>query len=187
MLAAKSADFSKRGRPDIIHVCLLQALDSPLNREDRLRIYVHTANDAVINISPKLRIPRNYTRFVGLMEQLLANGQVPFEGEALFWVQKMSFSQILKSIGPSLSIGLSSSGQHVPLLKLGRKLVAEANPAVVVGGFPRGRFSEYLVNEFDELLSIYGEGLEAWTVVTRVLYSLEVASEALADPRDSMK
>uniref|UniRef100_A0A915L7N8 Uncharacterized protein n=1 Tax=Romanomermis culicivorax TaxID=13658 RepID=A0A915L7N8_ROMCU len=54
-------------RPDITHQCLLMLLDSPLNRENLLQIYIHTAKNVLIEISPHTRIPRTYERFAGLM------------------------------------------------------------------------------------------------------------------------
>jgi len=58
-------------RPDILHRCLLTLLDSPLNKAGRLKIYIHTEKNIVIDINPTLRIPRTYKRFAGLMVQLL--------------------------------------------------------------------------------------------------------------------
>ncbi|MEM4586704.1 MAG: 16S rRNA methyltransferase, partial [Desulfurococcaceae archaeon] len=65
-------DWFKRGRPDIVHVTLLEALESPLNRSGLLEIYIHTYGDYVLFIDPETRIPRNYNRFVGLIEQVFA-------------------------------------------------------------------------------------------------------------------
>jgi len=168
-MVASREDFSRRGRPDIVHLSLLLALDSLVNRRGRLRIFVHTVNDFVVNVSPTVRIPRNYTRFVGLMEQLLAHGRVPPEGEPLLWTERSSLGGLLRSIGPSKVIGLSSSGRSVAISELAQKLALEPNPAIVIGGFPRGSFSERVLSCLQELLSIYGEGLETWTVVAMVL------------------
>jgi rRNA pseudouridine-1189 N-methylase Emg1 (Nep1/Mra1 family) len=54
-------------RPDITHQCLLMLMDSPLNRAGMLRVFVHTARNVLIEISPQTRIPRTYDRFAGLM------------------------------------------------------------------------------------------------------------------------
>ena len=40
----------KRGRPDITHFVLLEALGSPLNKEGQLQVLIHTCNDYVIRI-----------------------------------------------------------------------------------------------------------------------------------------
>jgi len=38
-------DEAKRGRPDIVHLCLLEATSIPLYREGRIQIYAHTIRD----------------------------------------------------------------------------------------------------------------------------------------------
>jgi len=63
--AMKGLEHSeKRGRPDIVHFALLEALGSPLNREGLLEVYVHTIDDNVITVDPETRLPRNCNRFV---------------------------------------------------------------------------------------------------------------------------
>ena len=79
MLSLPEAE--KRGRPDIIHFCLLEALGSPLNKAGRLKTLVHTLNGDLLDISPELRLPRDCYRFRSLMEQLFTVGRVPPEGE----------------------------------------------------------------------------------------------------------
>ncbi len=58
-------------RPDIAHQCLLTLLDSPLNKAGRLQVYIRTQKNVLIEINPQTRIPRTFTRFAGLMVQLL--------------------------------------------------------------------------------------------------------------------
>ena len=58
-------------RPDITHQCLLTLLDSPLNKAGHLRIFIRTQKRVLIEVNPKTRIPRTYTRFAGLIVQLL--------------------------------------------------------------------------------------------------------------------
>src|SRR3972149_1598851 len=55
-------DNEKRGRPDIVHFCLLEALGSPLNKEGFLKIFVHTCNDYVIDVAHETRIPKKVGR-----------------------------------------------------------------------------------------------------------------------------
>ena len=42
-------------------------LDSPLNKAGHLQVYVHTADNVLIEINPQTRIPRTFPRFAGLM------------------------------------------------------------------------------------------------------------------------
>ena len=61
----------KKYRPDILHQELMALLDSPLNKEERMTIYIHTEKNVLIEVNPKCRIPRTFKRFSGLMVQLL--------------------------------------------------------------------------------------------------------------------
>ena len=58
-------------RPDITHQCLLALLDSPLNKAGLLQVYIHTAQNVLIEVNPQIRIPRTFKRFCGLMVKLL--------------------------------------------------------------------------------------------------------------------
>jgi rRNA small subunit pseudouridine methyltransferase Nep1 len=59
-------------------------LDSPCNKSGNLQIYIHTANNVLIQINPHIRIPRTYLRFAGLMVQLLEKLQIKSsEGNAV--------------------------------------------------------------------------------------------------------
>mmetsp|Transcript_35682 Transcript_35682/g.44074 ORF Transcript_35682/g.44074 Transcript_35682/m.44074 type:complete len:244 (+) Transcript_35682:171-902(+) len=61
----------KMYRPDIVHHSLLTLLDSPLNKAGKLKIFIHTQKNVLIDVNPKIRIPRTFKRFSGLMVQLL--------------------------------------------------------------------------------------------------------------------
>ena len=64
VLKRSGRDFST-ARPDILHQCLLMLLDSPLNRAGFLQVYIHTANNVLIEVNPQTRIPRTFPRFAG--------------------------------------------------------------------------------------------------------------------------
>jgi rRNA small subunit pseudouridine methyltransferase Nep1 len=91
-------DAEKRGRPDIIHMVLLDALGAPLNKEGLLQIYIHTIDDHVIKVSSKARLPKNYNRFVSLLEQLFKLGSVPDFGESLLSIKKAKLQNIIDRI-----------------------------------------------------------------------------------------
>ena len=63
-------------RPDIIHQCLLDLFDSPLNKVGLLQVYIHTNKNILIEINPKTRIPRTFKRFSGLFTQLLLKNEI---------------------------------------------------------------------------------------------------------------
>ena len=167
----------KRGRPDIVHFALLEASGSPLNREGLLTVYVHTFNDHVIWVNPVTRLPRNYNRFVSLIEQLFEFGQVPPNpaGRPLLTLKKQTLPQLIKEIKPSYVLALSTIGKSRTLEASASNLPDNKNPVVLVGGFPKGHFSEATQNLAHETLCIDHEMLETWTVVSRVIYEFERA------------
>jgi len=54
-------------RPDILHQELLALLDSPLNKVGKLKVYIRSSSNVLIEVNAKCRIPRTYKRFAGLM------------------------------------------------------------------------------------------------------------------------
>jgi len=167
----------KRGRPDIVHFALLEALGSPLNKERLLRVYVHTINDYVVSVNPETRLPRNYVRFVSLMEQLFEFGRIPPKAaeKPLLTLKQQTLTQIIRGIQPSYILALSRIGKPMTLEATVSKLTEEKSPAVFVGGFPHGRFSKATVKLADVVVCIDGEMLETWTVVSRLIYEFERA------------
>ena len=175
--AMKSLDGAeRRGRPDIIHFCLLEALGSPLNKEGVLGLFSHTVNDELITISPKLRLPRDCNRFRSLVEQLFAVGHVPPDEELpLLSIKKKQLGEFRAEINPSRTLALSSHGKMERLEDLCSRLANEKNPLVYIGAYPHGAMKVETLREADEVVSIHHEALEAWTVVSRFIYEYEKA------------
>jgi len=165
----------KRGRPDIIHISLLCALRTPLNMEGQLKIYVHTLEDKVIDVNPNVRLPRNYNRFLGLMEQLYEHGQVPPGSTPLLTLRGMSLPALLEKINPERTILFCEEGVRVKLEDYMRNLSSLSRVVTIIGGFPHGSFSSETESLADDKISLYNKPLEAWTVVSRVIYCYEQA------------
>ncbi|MBS7619481.1 16S rRNA methyltransferase [Candidatus Bathyarchaeota archaeon] len=164
----------KRGRPDILHFCLLEALGSPLNMEGGLRIWVNTFGGYTISVSPKVRLPRDCNRFKGLMEQLFKFRRVPPESsEPLLTVEEMGLQELIKAMRPDKVIALSSHGKRVNLVDLCNSLKRVENPAAFIGAYPTGPFEEGTLSLVDEVFSIYPLSLEAWVVTSRLIYQFE--------------
>ncbi len=78
-------DEIKRGRPDLVHFCILEATTIPLYKKNKIKIYIHTIDDKVIYVGENVNIPKSYHRFEGLIEKLflektiVANGNVLLE------------------------------------------------------------------------------------------------------------
>lgn len=164
-------DGERRGRPDIVHLCLINALESILNKEGKLRVYVHTRNNEVIYIKPETRLPRNYNRFVGLMESLFKNKVVP-EDLALLRIEEKTLSKLIQEITPDAVFIMHEEGKFMVPKEFGKKLTKYTSPVVIVGGFPHG---DFLSDIKGEKVSIYREPLMAWTVVNEVIVSYETS------------
>ncbi|AEK72513.1 ribosome biogenesis protein [Thermococcus sp. 4557] len=165
----KLPDGERRGRPDIVHVCLLNALESIANKEGLLRVYVHTRNDEVIYIKPETRIPRNYNRFVGLMESLFKNRAVPRDLE-LLRIEEKSLEELVEELNPDGVFVMHEEGRPMGPKDFGKMLGGFENPLVIVGGFPHGDFRSETPGE---KISIYEAPLMAWTVVNEVIINFE--------------
>jgi rRNA small subunit pseudouridine methyltransferase Nep1 len=171
-------DGERRGRPDIVHISLLNALESILNREGHLRVYVHTRNDEVITVKPETRIPRNYNRFVGLMEKLFIERSVP-KNLGLLRMERMTLDELLEGIAPDATFIMHEGGRLVRGREFGEMLAEIENSAVIIGGFPHGDFRRLPPGE---RVSIYHGPLMAWTVVNEVIVNLEAALESNRKP-----
>lgn len=171
-------DAEKRGRPDLVHTALLSATSTPLFLDGMLRMYVHTSNDLVLEVREGTRIPKNYIRFRGLAEKLLA--ERPNEG--LVRVYGGSIEHLVaKVISPDLTVGFSTQGKPAGLAEVAQDLMARRSPCVIVGAFPHGHFSRETLASIGELLRIHRTPLESHVVVSRLLYEVEKASERTND------
>ena len=163
----------KRGRPDIVHFSLLEALGSPLNKEGLLQTYVHSIKNYVISVNPKTRLPRNYDRFLGLMEQLFELGRAPPTGQTLLKLEAQTLPQLLHNIAATHVIALSRRGSPQTLEESVSRLSAEKMPVVIIGAFPHGHFNEATIKLADRLICVDTEMLEAWTMTSRIIYEYE--------------
>ncbi len=166
-------DSWRRGRPDIVHFSLLSALGSPLNREGMLRIFVHTLDDHVIIVDPSVRLPRNYERFVGLIEQLFKFGKVPPHGRELLRLERRTVSDLISEISPKHTVAFSRKGTPMTLRETIRRCLRFDRLLMIVGGFPRGSFSRRILEAADEVIAIDPETLDSWTVISRIIYEYE--------------
>jgi len=167
-------DYEKRGRPDIVHVCLLMALSSLLNIKGYLKVYVHTYDSKIIEIDPLTRIPRNYNRFIGLMEQLLISRSVPPGSQKhLLKILPFNLKELIERLSPSKITILDEKGGLRSPRKLAKALLAQRNPLVIIGAFQKGEFSEEIRSLNGERIAISKVRLDSWSVVSKVISSVE--------------
>ena len=161
----------KRGRPDLVHFCMLEACTIPLYEEDEVSVYVHTIDDKVITVGERVRFPKSYHRFAGIMEQLFAKKVIESDGNRLFEIQNMGFSELIDKIEPDQVIGLSSEGKKNSYESVAKECTDET--CLVIGGFPKGEFFDSTKKRIDSLFSVDENPLEAHVVVARTLYEYE--------------
>jgi rRNA small subunit pseudouridine methyltransferase Nep1 len=161
----------RRGRPDIVHFFLLLGLESVLNRRGLLRVFVHTRNDELISVDPATRLPKNYPRFVGLIESLFADRTVPSRGSTLLELSEgYSFKRCLEEIPHSEVTVLSEQGKRV---RLKQYLPGKKDLLCIIGGFSRGDFRSDVYSGADEVISIFEEPLTVWTVESELIVNYE--------------
>lgn len=176
----------KRGRPDIVHFALMEALSTPLFISGRLNVYLHTINDKLISIGENLRIPKSYFRFEGLMidlfeKKIIKSGKIAGNDDndnniLLRLHDDMTFEKVIKKIvKPAKLIGLSTVGVQSTAQAIVAKNISAGNTdcAFVVGGFAKGHFSNNTTALFNRLYSISEYRLEAHVVIARILYECE--------------
>jgi rRNA small subunit pseudouridine methyltransferase Nep1 len=164
----------KRGRPDIVHFSLMEALATPLFMERKLKVYVHTINDKIITIADNLRIPKSYFRFERLMSSLFRDNIIKSsEGSILMELSNGTFADLVNIIKPNIVIGLSTVGVQSKAQKVAENASSVDRSCIVVGGFAKGHFSENVTSYLGPTYAISNIGLEAHVVIARILYEYE--------------
>ncbi|MGA2198626.1 MAG: ribosome biogenesis protein [Nitrososphaerales archaeon] len=164
-------DF-KRGRPDLVHLTLLSVTSTPLYQTGKVKVYVHTRDNVVLEFQERTRPPKSYFRFRDLMQKALH--ERPDSG--LITVYESTVPRLLDRIGPDLVAGLSVQGKPVKLENLAVQLVGAKNPAVLVGGFPKGHFTPQTTKALDLLVRVDENPLDAHVVAARLVYEVEKLS-----------
>lgn len=163
----------KRGRPDIMFHVLLQVLGSPLNSEGLLRTYVHTVEDKVIEIDRGLRVPRNYDRFIGVLEQLYEQGSVPPGERPLMRIRQCTLQELVEESRPSMTVAFSTTGKPATVRDVCSLMIGTRAPLGLIGGFAHSHFEQSTAQLADYIFSIDRDCLDAWVVAARVVYEYE--------------
>ncbi|UCC21022.1 MAG: 16S rRNA methyltransferase [Promethearchaeota archaeon] len=164
----------KRGRPDITHSCLLNALGSPLNNNGNLKLYIHTINGKIFEFNPEIRIARNYNRFKGLMAKMLIDGSIVTENLKLISSFKGTLKDLIDKFNTTKVYLFSSKGS---LINDYKQLFTEdilTNYVTIIGGFQKSSFSKNILNLSENLISISKYPLDAWVVTNRIITYYEL-------------
>ncbi|MBD3226921.1 MAG: 16S rRNA methyltransferase [Candidatus Lokiarchaeota archaeon] len=173
-------NHQKRGRPDIIHRCLLYALNSPLNKSKLLTIHVHTINNKIIEINPNVRVPRNYNRFIGLIEQLFKYKKIPpkikSDQDSLLEIEDYSLKQLIDKINGSEILILNEYGKYIrcsEIFKDFNNFDTDRSYTVLIGGFSKGKLSNHILNLSNNIIKIDPEPLDSLIVLSKIINSYE--------------
>lgn len=172
ILKKNRKDDASLYRPDITHQCLLTLLDSPLNKAGLLSVYIRTQKNVLIEVNPKTRIPRTFTRFAGLMVQLLHKLSIKSTagGEVLLNVIKNPITDHLPM--PCIKVGFSHEAPVVRLSEWVRTdAVAPDIPVVCfVGAMSHGQDS---FKDAEHFLSISNYPLSASVACGKICDAFE--------------
>lgn len=129
-------------RPDILHHCLLNLFDSPLNKAGNLKVYIRTIKNVLISIHPQCRIPRTYSRFAGLMVQLLFKFKIRAENQEITLMKTIK-NDFIKQLPIKCPIIALEKNDQIPPVKLWQVLPSftksvNAPVCFVIGGFSTG-------------------------------------------------
>ncbi|KAF2707422.1 Nep1-domain-containing protein [Pleomassaria siparia CBS 279.74] len=159
-------------RPDITHQCLLTLLDSPINKAGKLQIYIQTAKNVLILVSPTVRIPRTFKRFAGLMVQLLHRHQIRSTAsqEKLIEVIK---NPITDHLPPNCrKITLSFESEVVSVRDYIGGLNKNESIAVFIGAMAKG--NDDFADQFkDDSISISNWSLSASVACSKFCHAAE--------------
>jgi rRNA small subunit pseudouridine methyltransferase Nep1 len=192
-------DREKRGRPDIVHFCLLSTINTPLNKLfDQLRVCIHVVRPAecLIQVDPSTRVPRSLNRFAGVIVKVLAGERAATDdadgSPDLFSRMDVTLADFIARFDSANVHGLSRHGTAGSFYDAAARI---ANPGtgntaetcLVIGGFQGGTFSPATLAAIPEgnLHSLAPVSLDAWTACARAVFIVEQAIAGLLrlDPR----
>ena len=161
-------------RPDILHQCLMALLDSPLNKAGRLQVFIHSSNNVLIRVNPKIRIPRTFKRFSGLMVQLLHKLQVRAAGGSSETLLKVVKNPVSQHLPPGCAgYAVECTGDLFNPAHFAASLPAEKPIVFVVGAMAEGNIDKADWEFVEQLISISEFPLSGATALNRLLGAVE--------------
>ncbi|MFX0041670.1 MAG: hypothetical protein ACFE8L_02055 [Candidatus Hodarchaeota archaeon] len=169
----------KRGRPDITHLCLLNALGSPLNKSGNLKIYLHTVNNKIFEFNSNIRIARNFNRFKGLIAKLLIDGSIEVGSSKLIASFNGGLKELINKFKNKEIYLFSINGKIINNYKDLFSNDLTKNYIAIIGGFQKGNFSKEIIALSENLISISQYSLDAWVVVNKIINYYELTYNIL--------
>ena len=160
-------ESNRRGRPDIIYIFLEVAMESILNKNKMLDVYVHTRENYIIHINSETKLPRSYNRFQGLMEDLFKKRSINYNGNELLSMREGAIIPFLKNLDGK-TVALSPEGTSSSL----STIINQDNLNVIIGGFSQGDYISDIYGNFPAY-KIFNEELTIWSVGMEVISQYE--------------
>mmetsp|Transcript_16557 Transcript_16557/g.15899 ORF Transcript_16557/g.15899 Transcript_16557/m.15899 type:complete len:231 (+) Transcript_16557:109-801(+) len=160
-------------RPDIVHQELMAVLDSPLNKAGKVKLYMHTEKNVLVEMNPKTRLPRTFKRFSGLMVQLLHRLKIRSAdgNEMLLKVVKNPISRHMPA--GARCYGFSQAGSLYSPTAFASALPDDAPIILVFGAMATGSIDIKDHPYMQEMVSISEYPLSGVVAINRVLGSIE--------------
>ena len=164
-------------RPDIIHQCLLNLFDSPLNKVGLLQVYIHTTKNILIEINPKTRMPRTFKRFSGLFTQLLLKNEIKASDTNEILMKTIN-SNIENVVGKNTpKILLSAKGRLIDIDTYCKNLDLAGgdknkNICFIIGTNPKGDIDPFIKYN-DDCISLSSFDLDSNIVCAKICSSFE--------------
>lgn len=163
-------------RPDIIHQCLLNLFDSPLNKVGLLKVYIHTSKNILIEINPKTRMPRTFKRFSGLFTQLLLKNEIKASDTNEILMKTIN-SDIENVVGKNTpKILLSEKGRLIDIdtycKNLDKSGGEKNNLCFIIGTNPKGDIDPSIKYN-DDCISLSSFELDSNVVCAKICSSFE--------------
>ena len=127
----------------------------------------------MIDIDSHLRPPRNYDRFIGILEQLYKHNRVPSGDHPLLRLRKCTLQRLVEESRPSVTVAFTTVGKLATMKHACSQIVGVDVPVVLIGGFAHSHFEQSTVQLADHIFSIDKEMLDAWIVAGRLIYEYE--------------
>jgi rRNA small subunit pseudouridine methyltransferase Nep1 len=166
-LMSNLQDASRRGRGDIVHSALLLCQGSELNRQGRLRVFVHTRDQKVVEVDQNAEVHPNYVRFLKEMGDLLMGGTVP--GYA---VKQKDLSTLVSDVRADIVIAMSQFGTETSLEDALRR-AGNGLALVLIGGFPEGDYISPVYELSDISVSLGSRLMKVPEVAAEVLQAVQ--------------
>lgn len=166
-------ELEGRGRPDILHSSLLNAMYSPLLRNKELILHVSTINSLYFRIPNDWRLPVNYKRFYSLIEHFFNKKSISF-GDKEITLEKKSIEDIISDIKPKSIFNLTSNAD-----KELKKFQIRDKTLFLIGCYQKGEFSTQLLRKLTNNNIIFDAYMDknqvfpAWRITSKLIFLIE--------------